>query len=236
MPVSVRDVADVIKMAAEVIKNTREIIKAVNDGAAYLKRNHPSAGADVRELLGQMERTIGGLAQVMKVASSFRFFALDLKEYPDAAQRELARFNDYLVEQEGEVGRLRADIRALKGNCEAVRRLRDKLDAQANAQPGWMFTLFGLDPGPNARRLYDDMNQLYSNDLDMIRMIECTLDFVTKILQDVGDALGPPGAAYPHNVPVAATLLGTYAGMLREPERQLQDLADDMNAIAQSLR
>jgi hypothetical protein len=45
MVISVRDAADTIKLLGEVVKGTREIVKAMNDGALYLKRTYPDASA-----------------------------------------------------------------------------------------------------------------------------------------------------------------------------------------------
>jgi hypothetical protein len=71
----VKEIAESTKLIGEVVKNTREIIKAVNDGREYLKRYYPDAQGDLSDLLRQMQRAIEGLASVTKVISGFRFIA-----------------------------------------------------------------------------------------------------------------------------------------------------------------
>jgi len=41
------EIAASVKMMGEVVTNTREIVKAVNDGREYLKRYYPDAQEDI---------------------------------------------------------------------------------------------------------------------------------------------------------------------------------------------
>jgi polyhydroxyalkanoate synthesis regulator phasin len=235
MVISVRDVADAVKLLGEVVKNTREVVKAIHDGATYPKRNHPSAKADIEELLAQMQITIEGLAESTKVASSFRFVTSDLEHSTSSAERELVRFNDYIVAQRGEVTRLRGRIRTLKGNCSRVRALRDKLNAQAKKKTySAMFKLLGIKSGALADRLASHVGSLYADDERMIDHIEKTLGFSTRALKDVDAALGPPSLASPYNVPRAAALLGMYALLFDEPQRALDDLANELQSAREA--
>ena len=69
----VREIADTTALLGEVVRNTRELLKAVNDGQAYLASKHPDAAKDFGKLLGQMQLAVEGLAEVTKVVSNFRF-------------------------------------------------------------------------------------------------------------------------------------------------------------------
>src|SRR5205814_3454439 len=129
--VSVRDVAEVIKLLGDVVKSTREIVEAVNDGKKYLKTQFPDAPKDLARLLAQMRLTILGLAEVTKVISAFRFVYDGENLDPAAAGRELARFNKYIIAQQVRVQGLKNDIARLKAKCDKVRKLRDELDALA---------------------------------------------------------------------------------------------------------
>jgi hypothetical protein len=124
----VSEVADVIKMLGEVVKNTREIVDAVNDGRKFLAAKHPEAQREFSDLLSQMQHAIEGLADVTKVISGFRFVlhkgAVDL----GTVDRELARFNDYVIEQKKDITTLRDNRCKLKADCDKVRVLRDKLN------------------------------------------------------------------------------------------------------------
>lgn len=47
----VSDIAEVVKMVADVVRNTREIIQAVNDGRKYLELNYPDSKDEWADLL-----------------------------------------------------------------------------------------------------------------------------------------------------------------------------------------
>jgi hypothetical protein len=116
--VLVTEVADVVRTLADVVRNTREIVDAVNDGRKFLAAKHPEAQKDFAELLSQMQLTVEGLAEVTKVISGFRFVT-DMRTLDrDTADRELARFNDYVIEQKADIARLKNRIRELKADCE----------------------------------------------------------------------------------------------------------------------
>jgi hypothetical protein len=140
----VREVADLVKLLGDVVKSTCEIINAVNDGREYLKRYYPDAQEDLTNLLQQMQRAIVGLAKVTKVISRFRFSVVGDSVDRTTADRDLKRFNDYVIAQDEEVSSLRGTICDLKADCEKVRKLRDKLDAQTKTRAhGTMFGLLG---------------------------------------------------------------------------------------------
>jgi hypothetical protein len=71
--VLVSEIAVVLQQPADVVKNTREIVEAVNDGRKFLASRHPEAKQDLSDLIGQMQLTIEGLAEVTSVISGFRF-------------------------------------------------------------------------------------------------------------------------------------------------------------------
>jgi len=178
-----------------------------------------------------MQATVEGLAEVTKVASSFRFVVSDLSVSQGSARRELARFNNYMVQQSADVAKLKGNIRSLKGSCERVKALRDSLDSQAKkGEHGTMFLLFGFRLGAQARTLHGHVSNLYADDQRMIEQFQAMLKLVTKAINDINDALGPSGMASPYQLPRAAALLGTYAMLLKEPQQALDTLADDLQA------
>src|SRR4051812_3814504 len=92
---AVREVADALALVTQIVRDTREIVRSVDDGRAYLAVRHPEAGPEFRELLHQMQLTVVGLAEVTKVVTRFRF---TIDERPSAA--EVTRFNDYVISQQ----------------------------------------------------------------------------------------------------------------------------------------
>jgi hypothetical protein len=228
----VREVADAVKMIADVVRSTRELVDAVNGGRAYLASRHPEAGEDFAALLGQMQRAMEGLAEVTKVVSGFRFEIEDGK----AVRGEVARFNAYVVEQGKAVTSLRAEIKELKADCDKVRDLRDALDAHA-AKPrfGSMFGLLGVESRKRAEELAARLSNFYADDQRMIDALSTLLELADRALGEADEALGPRATAYADNVDEAATILRMYAVAFDDSRRQLDAMVDSLDATARAL-
>lgn len=234
--VSLRDVADVIKLLGDVVKSTREIVEAVNDGKEYLKTRFPDAQDDLVSLLVQMRRTIVGLAEVTKVISGFRFVYDGVSVNRDTADRELARFNKYIIAQKVSVENLQTNIGNLKANCEKVRILRDKLDARTKTRVwGSMFGLLGAKAKKRSLELHGVVSNFYADDQRMIDHITATLALAERAIEDVNNSLGPAGTMNPYNLPSAAALLGMYATLFQAPNVELHRLAEDLEAAKHAL-
>lgn len=222
----VREIAEVIRMLGEVVKSTRDIVDAVNDGRKFLAAQHPQAKGDFGELLLQMEQTVVGLVDVTKVISGFRFVSNGASNSA-TADRDLIRFNDYVIAQKGDIATLRNRIRELKADCEKVRAMRDKLDAMSGTRSwGSLFGLFGEKARYRSVELASALSNFYADDQRMISLFQQTLDLALLAMDEVGQALGPPGHANPANVPLAAQILGVYAVSFEKPQDDLQRLAD----------
>lgn len=232
----VSEIADVIRQLADVVKNTREIVEAVNDGRKFLASNHPEAQQDFSDLLGQMQLTVEGLADVTKVISGFRFVSDGGAVDRQTADRELARFNDYVIEQKADVAKLKNQIRKLKADCEKVRALRDKLDARTETRSwGSLFGLLGAKAQQRTLELHGTLSNFYADDQRMIELFRQTLELAEKGIKDVEDALGPPGMVNPYNVPAAAAILRTYAVLFDAPQNELHRLADVLSEARTAL-
>lgn len=177
-----------------------------------------------------MELTVEGLAEVTAVMSQFRFAS------GAASSGELARFNDYVICQQAKVAVLRGRIRELKADCNQVRTVRDQLDAQDGMQR-WasMWRLLGDKPQERSMELSLSLSSFYADDATMIYTIEHMLTLTTTALNDVSEALGPPGHAYVENVPTAATMLGIYAAAFKAPEEELHHLVDALHETRAAL-
>lgn len=232
----IKEVADTVKLIGDVVKSTREVVDAVNDGRKFLAAKHPEATQDFIDLLGQMQTAIEGLADVTKVVSAFRFErqggSLNV-----AAEGELARFNDYVIQQRKDITALQNRLRDLKANCDKVRMLRDKLDASTTSRSyGSLFSLFGKKAQQRSLELASSIGEFYADDQQMIQLLRRTLQLAEDAIKDVENALGPPGTANPHNLPAAAALLGTYAVMFEKPHAELHSLADALSDARIALR
>lgn len=228
----VREIADAVKLIADVVRNTRELVDAVNDGRAYLASRHPDASGDFAKLLTQMQLTTEGLAEVTKVVSGFRFEVEDGK----AVRGEVSRFNAYVVEQNKAVVSLSGRIKELKADCEQVRHLRDDLDARSkNRGPGSMFGLLGVKSRRQAQNLAGALSNFYADDQRMIDAIVSILKIAEQALNEVDSELGPPGTAYADNVNAAATILRLYAGAFVDSRKQLESMVDALDKAARAL-
>src|SRR5262249_53681243 len=159
----IKEVASVIKMLGDVIKNTREIINAVNDGKKFLALKHPEAQQDFSDLISQMQHTIESMAKVTSVISNFRFVTDGKVVDHMTAERELARFNDYIIRQKSDIAALRNNIRKLKADCEKVHLLRDKLDSQSKDHSwGSLFGLLGAKAQLRTLELHGTISNFYA--------------------------------------------------------------------------
>jgi hypothetical protein len=234
--VSMRDVADAIKLLGDVVKSTREIINAVIDGKDYLKTRFPDAKQELVDLLAQMRVTILGLAEVTKVISGFRFVYDGTSVDPGTAARELARFNDYIIAQKVHVASLKNNIGELKGKCDKARQLRDKLDARTGSRAwGSMFGLLGAKAEARSAELSGALSQFYADDQMMIEHVTAMLRLAERAIEDVNNSLGPPGIANPYHLPTAAALLGSYATLFQGPKAALDQLATDLEGAEAAL-
>jgi hypothetical protein len=234
--VSIKDVADVIKMLGDVVKSTREIINAVNDGRKFLALQYPDAQQDFSNLIAQMQQAIEGLAEVTKIISNFRFATDGATVDWPTANAEMVRFNNYIIEQQTNIAKLKNNVRKLKADCDKVRQLRDDLDKRTESKSSG--SLFGLLGGKAQKRtieLHGSISNFYADDQRMIELLNQTLNLTDNAIKDVEDAIGPPGMANPYNVPAAAQMLGTYSLLFREPNRELNRLADVMSEARTAL-
>jgi hypothetical protein len=219
----VSDIAEVVKMVADVVRNTREIIQAVNDGRKYLELNYPDSKDEWADLLYQMQRTVEGLAEVTKVVSAFRFSG------GPAADYDTVRFNNYVIEQKAKLAELNGRLRDLKGSSGKVRDLRDALNAHSTDRK-WdsMFGLLGEKGRRDAAELASVLSNFYADDEKLADTIRRMMELAEAAVKDVDAALAPAGIAHPIYIPDAAAVLGVYATIFAEPQRELNTLVQSL--------
>jgi hypothetical protein len=218
-------------MLARVVSDTRAILDAVSDGRKFLAAKHPDAAKDFAELLRQMQATVVGLAEVTKIVRAYRFVPTG-----PAADFEPVRFNDYVLKESVKVVELQGQIRTLKADCEKVRVVRDALNARGQSND-WtsMFGLIGVASRDRANELAAALSNFYADDQRMIELIALMLALAQQAIAEIGDALGPPGTAYPENVAAAAAVLQMYAAAFEQSHRDLHELAESLRDTAAAL-
>ncbi|MDQ3765399.1 MAG: hypothetical protein M3460_29245 [Actinomycetota bacterium] len=223
----VGDVTDIIKLVGETIKNTREIVAALKDASSYLRKRYSEAPKDLAGLLTEMHQTLVGLAQVTDVITAFQFTREGTQ-----VDREPARFNNRVISRKHRLEQLRNSISSLKGSSGKMKLYADAL-AGTEGKPGWqLFDILGLGK-TQTEKLGHQFNDLYVVDDRMVWMLNELIKATETALRDVSDALGPPGSAYPKNVPVAAALLEDYVKQFRELEDAINDVRQQLeDAIA----
>ena len=227
--ITISDVAKLLSEISKVVKDTRSILKAITDGKEYLMRKCPSASNDISKLLKQMQKTMVGLAAVTGVAKRFKFTLGS--DY--AKESDLRRFNEHLIKHDRKVENLGGNISKLKGDCEKIKKIRDKLNDHIKSRSeSRMFGLFGIKASRKRHELSGAISNFYADDQEMIFLIEKTLALTESALKEVNDELGPSGRAFPSNVPKAASTLGVYAELFEEPYKQLHDLAGQLDKVA----
>lgn len=218
----VNEVKETVALIAEIIENTRTILSALEDGQAYLKKNHPDAKNDLADMMKQMKATVAGLISITRVVTYF-----DFTSDGTDMNREPARFNEHLLAARNQVADLESDIQSLKGSCSRIQELSLKLEKRAGNRPWW--ALLGDRAGQRADELSWRLSSLYFNDLDMAQTAKRTLHACEQALDAVRQELRRGGAVSTSNVPRAQNLLDEYAAEFRTAETGLRDLRDRLS-------
>jgi len=219
---SVRDIADGVKLIGDVIDSTRTILEAINDGKKYLEREAPDTKRYWADLMQQMQLTVTGLAEVTGVVSGFSF---GFDASGDPRESDLDRFNNYVISQKAKVAALKGRARQLKGSSRKVRELRGILN-NYTGNPGWssMWGLLGKKGRHDAESLASLLGNFYADDMRLADTIDAMIEFSEHAIAEVDNTLGPPGQKYASNIPIAAEVLGVLADTFAERQRILDDL------------
>jgi hypothetical protein len=220
----VEEIRAVVKLVADMVDETRAILEAINDGAAYLRKYHPAAKPDLAELLEQMRVTVAGLISVSRVVTDFDF-TVD----GSALDREPARFNEHRLSAGRQAAALEENIRLLKGSCTRVHHLTEALNKRAGNRPWW--ALLGDRGGARAAELAGTMHRLYGVDQDIIRHIERMLRVSETALRDVRKALRRGSGSSVGQVQVAARTLHQHAEEFRPLETRLKQLRNELGDL-----
>jgi hypothetical protein len=216
----VQEIRDVVGLIKDTLETTREIMKAMQDGATYLRRYHPEARKDLGVLLGEMRTTLLGLYSATSIITDFEF-TIDGTD----VDRQPSRFNDEVMSARQRINESRANVRSLKGSSSKVEVLSQTL---SQGQFNFFQRLFDQRQ-TRAMDLGLKLHMLYGTDEDMVRAVIRVLDASEAALNAVNAALrtGRVGASV-KNVREASKILHEQAAALR-PVR------DELNAVSRDL-
>lgn len=225
----VREVSDAMELVAKTIDNGRQIVAALHDARAYLRKRYPDAREDLAGLLAEMRKTLLGLAKVSDVVTDFRFTISG-----SARDLEPARFNQMVIDRKSRLEEFSQSISALRGSSGRMRDYATALTSGTGRSFWELFDGMGLSQ-LRAMDVGAKFNDLYVVDERIVDLFEMLLNAAKTALDDVSHALGPPGTADPANVPVAARVLGEYTVEFRRAEQGAHDLArqldDEISAL-----
>lgn len=228
----VKDVTDAIKAVSEGIGHIRTVAKAVNDGLGYLKAKHPEIQKDLAAMCVELRNTSIAVAAASAILTHFRFTIS-----ASAIDSEPARFNDHLIAHKEKAAKVWSSIQDLRGHCHVIKHHVDQLRKGAGGLSlDKLLLLFGIDSAKRDKEFSDALEKIYDDEKQGYILVERLSQALQRALNEVGDALGPPGTALPANVPQAAVLLGEYAAAFGALETQGNYLALELQQSIDALQ
>jgi hypothetical protein len=228
----VKDVADGIKAVSEGIDHIRTVAKAVNEGLGYLKIQHPEIQKDLAAMCTELRNTSIAVAAASAILTHFRFTVCG-----SAIDSEPARFNDHLIAHKEKAAKVSASLRELRGHCLVIKRHAENLSQRARSlNLSKLLLLFGIDSAKREQEVLAALQDIYDDEMQGYVQVERLSRALQVALDDIGNALGPPGTALPTNVPQAAVLLGEYAVAFSALETQANYLALDLQQSIDALQ
>ena len=230
MPI-VREVQDAISAVADSIGHIRTIAEAVKNGRDYLKTKHPEVAENLAIMCVEMQKSSHALASASAIVTSFSFVL-----GPDLAS-EAARFNKRLVDHKTDAETVEQRIDAMRGHCTVIQEHADAVaeSAESRGLKLSVATALGFHSPDKEGELAAALQGIYDEEMAYHQGVYEMAHAIRATLQVVRDALGPPGAIDPDNVPKAAQVLGEHATAFSKLEddckrirRELQESIDDL--------
>lgn len=226
------DVLDAIKAVAEGIDHISTVAKAVNDGIDYLKLRHPDIKSDLAVMCEEMRNTSIAVAAASAILTHFRFTVAG-----SALDSEPASFNDHLIAHKEKAAKVSDSLHQLRGHCHVIKTHVDRLHEKAKKlNINKILMLFGIDSSAREQEVLLSLEQIYDEEMQGYFLVSRLSRALQESLEDVGNALGPPGSMLPGNVPRAAALLGEYADAFTELETKGNYLALELQQSISALQ
>lgn len=228
----VKDVADGIKAVAEGIEHIRTVANAVKDGLDYMKLQHPDIKEDLAAMCREMRNTSMAVAAASAILTHFRFTISG-----STLVSEPARFNEHLIAHKEKAAKVAASLYELRGHCHVIELHLDRLRQKANSlNIGKVLQLIGIKTAEKEQEVLRALKHISDEEMQGYLMVHRLSGALKQALDEVGKALGPSGVALPHNVPIAADLLGEYADAFGALETQANYLALELEESVISLQ
>jgi hypothetical protein len=228
----VKDVADGIKAVSEGIQHIRTVAKAVNDGLDYLKVQHPDIKGDLAAMCAELRNTSLAVAAASAILTHFRFTVEG-----SAVDSEPARFNEHLIAHKEKAAKVSSSLQELRGHCHAIEHHVHQLRQKANSlNLSKLLLLFGIDSAERDQEVVNALQKIYDEEMQGYLLVRSLSRALQDALNDIADALGPPGTASPTKVPQAAKLLGEYATAFSALETQGNYLALELQQSIDALQ
>jgi hypothetical protein len=226
----VREVSDLLKIAADGVENIRSIHKAAKDGYAYLNRYHEDARADLAGLLDELVKLTQVTAEASAIVTRFDFTVAGTD-----VGREPARFNKYLVQHKTVQRKLAAQLDETRTHCSQVGYHYAGLKAKAENGDNPFAVLFKARR-TRAEQLAHLVGDIYSDDSRVLEQFTSIANAIDLALEDVRSVLAPDGEARPEHVPRAARVLAQHAKLFRPIESEANFAAGELRSLIIDLR
>ncbi len=225
------EVQDAIFAVANSIKHIRTIAVAVKNGRDYLKTKHPEVGENLASMCVEMQKSSQALASASAIVTDFSFVL-----GPDLAS-EAARFNKRLIDHKIDAETVEQRIDTMRGHCTVIKEHADAITAVADSSGlrSSVAAALGLHSPDKESELANALQGIYDDEMAYHEGVYEMAHAIQATLKAVRDALGPPGAIDPANVPNAAAVLGEHATAFAKLEtdckligRELQESIDEL--------
>jgi hypothetical protein len=225
----VKEVSDLLKVAADGVENLRSIHRAAKDSYAYLNQYHADAKKDLASLLDELIKLMQVTAEASAIVTHFDFIVAGTE-----VDREPARFGEYLYEHKAIQRKLADQLGATRMHCSVIGLHYAGLQAKAKGDNP--FAVLFKARRKRAEELAHLVGEVYSNDAEVLELFRSIAAAIDRVLEDVRSVLAPDGGASPENVPEAARVLAQHARLFRPLESEANFTAGELRSLVVDLR
>jgi hypothetical protein len=217
-------VINTLEDVARGVQKIDTITQAIRSRKSYVKENYPKIQSDLRDLVDELQKNVRLIKRASEVLTHFRFAIVADAE----AVKEVTRFNDYFIKATQDEQHIREHIDGLRTHCGKVRDHAERIVKGEDAEQAvtWLsqqdattvFAIVGVRDPEKGYELGKKLFEMANEDDEFADSAEDMLRCLNDALNDVQNALGPPGRMYPENLPAAAALLGDYSTHFQKME------------------
>lgn len=197
---------DVFSMLGDVskgISDIKSIISAVDEGKEYLSARYPNVKKDLGLMCREWNKTLRLIAMDASILTSFSFVMDE-----NIAGSELRKFDDEVRKRIDISGQLRSQIHELRSHCHVIARHKERIESGTPMDN--IFSALGIRSTDRNLQLSMLLQNLLDEEAQAFYVSNRMSQAVHDALQDIRNALGPPGKILPENLPAAADRLSEY--------------------------